>query len=89
MLCELCISSELFCIEFDFIDLQENLNIMISWLRNLSGRISTSVELIDTHVVKELITRCLSSWQTVKFDIEFIKLVDGDAASLVSDGNME
>ncbi|XP_021930218.1 uncharacterized protein LOC110834898 isoform X2 [Zootermopsis nevadensis] len=67
----------------------ENLNIMISWLRNLSGRISTSVELIDTHVVKELITRCLSSWQTVKFDIEFIKLVDGDAASLVSDGNME
>jgi hypothetical protein len=58
-------------------------------LSNLSGRISTSPELIDIEVVKGLNTRCLSHWRILKFDKVYVKLIDGDAVSLVSDDNME
>jgi hypothetical protein len=59
---------------------------MVSWLSNLGGRISTAVESIDTTVMKELISRCLSDWRIMKVDRTYVKFTYGDGpASLSSD----
>ncbi|XP_033606821.1 uncharacterized protein LOC117282010 [Cryptotermes secundus] len=64
----------------------ENLSYMVSWLSNLGGRISTAIDSIDTTVMKELISRCLSDWRIMKVDRTYVELTYGDQpASLSSD----
>lgn len=59
---------------------------MVSWLSNLGGRISTAIDSIDTTVMKELISRCLSDWRIMKVDRTYVELTYGDQpASLSSD----
>jgi hypothetical protein len=50
---------------------------MVSWLSDLGGRISTALESVDTTILKELISRCLSNWRVMKVDEVYVKLTEG------------
>jgi hypothetical protein len=59
---------------------------MVSWLSFLGSRISTAAEAVDTTVMKELISRCLSDWRIMKVDRTNVELTyGGEPASVVSD----